>query len=115
MPKMYFEGLDELSSKLKKNIKMTDVKRVVSTNGAELTNKMTKKAEFKKGYQTGTTKRSIKLSEEDSGFTAIVEPGTEYSPYLEYGTRKMEAQPFVGPAFNEQKETFKKDMKKLVK
>lgn len=110
----YLEGLEKLSNKLKKNIKMADVKRVVSTNGAELTNKMTRSANFVKGYQTGTTKRSIQLSKEDSGFTAIVEPGTEYSPYLEYGTRKMEAQPFVGPAFNEQKEIFKKDMKKLV-
>lgn len=91
----YLEGLEKLSNKLKKNIKMADVKRVVSTNGAELTNKMTRNANFVKGYQTGTTKRSIQLSKEDSGFTAIVEPGTEYSPYLEYGTRKWRLSPLL--------------------
>lgn len=42
----YLEGLEKLSNKLKKNIKMADVKRVVSTNGAELTNKMTRNANF---------------------------------------------------------------------
>ena len=46
--------------------------------------------------------------------SAEVEPTAEYAPYVELGTRFMEAQPYLGPAFNEQKEKFKKDMKKLV-
>jgi HK97 gp10 family phage protein len=75
---------------------------------------MQQKADFKKGYQTGTTKRSIALEIKDSGMTAEVEPGTEYSPYLEYGTRFMDAQSFVRPAYNEQKAIFKADMQKLV-
>lgn len=73
------------------------------------------KADFEKGYQTGETKRSIGLEFENSGFTASVGPETEYSPYLEYGTRFMQAQPFIKPAYNEQKEKFKRDMQKLVK
>ena len=115
MAKIYFEGLEDLNKKLKKNVKMDTVKKVVNQNGIELTREMVKKAEFKKGYQTGTTKRSIALSLENNGLTAVVEPATEYSPYLEYGTRFMEAQPFVGPAFNIQKGSFKSNMKKLVK
>lgn len=109
------EGLNDLQKKLKKNIKIDDVKRVVKQNGTELDSKIVKNAEFKKGYQTGTTKRSIALSLENNGLTAVVEPVTEYSPYLEYGTRFMEAQPFVGLGYTQQKEIFKKDMKKLVK
>ncbi|MDT2640464.1 hypothetical protein P7D31_10090 [Enterococcus dongliensis] len=35
--------------------------------------------------------------------------------YLEYGTRFMEAQPFMGPAYRAQKEIFKRDMDRLVK
>ena len=73
------------------------------------------KADFKKGYQTGATKDSITLEIVDEGFTAEVGPTTEYSGYLEYGTRKMEAQPFIWPAFNEQVEKFRSDMQRLVK
>ena len=115
MPKIKFEGLDELEKKLKANVTLNDVRRVVSQNGSELQEKMQAKADFKKGYQTGTTKRSIGLEIKDEGLTAEVAPETEYSPYLEYGTRFMEAQPFVRPALEEQAAQFKKDMQKLVR
>lgn len=109
------EGLAELQAKLKDNVRMDDVKRVVKHNGSEMTKKMIKNADFKRGYQTGDTKRSITLEIEDGGMTAKTGPETEYSPYVEYGTRFMDAQPFVRPAYNEQKEKFKKDMSKLMK
>lgn len=115
MPAIKIEGLNVLQKKLRKNKTLADVKRVIRTNGAELQNKMQRNADFKRGYQTGTTKRSVVLTMEDDGLTARVGPETEYSPYLEYGTRFMMAQPFVNPTFNEQKEKFKKDIQKLVR
>lgn len=115
MPKITIKGIDELQKRLKQNVTLDDVKKVVRQNGSELHERMQDKADFKKGYQTGTTKRSIGLEIKDSGFTAEVEPTTEYSPYLEFGTRFMEAQPFVRPAFDEQVQQFKSDMQKLVK
>lgn len=115
MAKIKVEGLDKLVKALKDNVTLDDVKRVVKTNGGQLQNKMQHNADFKKGYQTGTTKRSIGLEIQDSGFTAEVGPETEYSPYLEYGTRFMDAQPFIKPAHEEQKRKFKQDMERLVK
>ena len=115
MSKIKVEGLKELQKALKDNITLDDVKAVVKQNGAELQEKTQKNADFKKGYQTGTTKRSIGLAITDGGLSAEVEPTTEYSPYLEYGTRFMEAQPFVRPAYEEQKKQFQKDMQRLVK
>lgn len=115
MPKVKIDGLDKLQKALKDNVTMDDVKRVVSTNGSQLQRKMQANAEFTKGYQTGQTKRSIGLEITDGGFAAEVEPTTEHSPYLEYGTRFMEAQPFVGPAYNEQVQKFKRDMDRLVR
>lgn len=109
------DGLEELIKGLKENVTLDDVKRVVKHNGSELQQKMQGKADFKKGYQTGQTKRSIGLEMEDGGFTASVGPETDYSPYLEYGTRYMDAQPFVKPAYEEQKVKFKSDMQKLVR
>ena len=115
MAHIKIDGLDKLEKKLKANVKMEDVKRVVRQNGAELQKRMQSKADFTKGYQTGTTKRSIGLEIQDSGLTAESGPETEYSPYVEFGTRFMEAQPFVRPALEEQAQQFKSDMQKLVR
>lgn len=122
MAKIKWEGLDKLQKKLKENVTMNDVKRVVRQNGAQLQNKIQEKAEFRGHYEgnkfvkpTGTTKRSVTLEIKDGGFTAESGPTTEYSPYVEYGTRFMEAQPFVRPALEEQASKFKRDMQKLVR
>lgn len=108
-------GLDKLEKKLKENVKLDDVKKVVKHNGAQLQQKMQHKADFVKGYQTGQTKDSIGLELTNGGFTASVGPETEYSAYLEYGTRFMEAQPFVRPALEEQEKKFKSDLEKLMR
>lgn len=113
--KIEFKGLKELEKKLKANATLNDVKRVVQKNGAELQQKMQEKADFTKGYATGTTKRSISLEMTNDGLTAEVGPTTEYAPYLEYGTRFMEAQPFVQPALDEQKDKYFADLKKLMR
>ena len=103
-------GMEKLQKKLKQNVRMDDVKKVVRHNGAE----MQAKAQQNAPVDTGTLKRSIGIEITDGGMTAEVEPTADYAPYVELGTRFMEAQPYLGPAFNEQKEKKKKDMKKLV-
>lgn len=108
-------GTDTLIGKLKRNANLSDVKDVVKLNGSELQRSMMRKASFTQGYQTGTTKRTIKLDLIDGGFTAKAGPTTHYSWYLEKGTRFMAAQPFVGPAFYPQRIKFINDMKRLMK
>lgn len=103
-------GMEKLQKKLKKNVRLDDVKRVVRHNGAE----MQEKAQRNAPVDTGTLKRSIGLEITDGGMSAEVEPTAAYAPYVELGIRFMEAQPYLKPAFDEQKEKFKKDMKKLV-
>ena len=115
MPKLEIKGLDKLQKALKDNATLDDVKKVVRHNGSQLQQKMQREADFKMGYQTGETKRSIGLEITDQGFAADVAPTTEYSPYLEYGTRFMDAQPFVRPVYEEQAQKFKSDMQKLTK
>lgn len=104
-------GLEKLQKKLKQNVRMEDVKKVVRHNGAE----MQAKAQQNAPVDTGTLKRSIGLEITDGGMSAEVEPMAEYAPYVELGTRFMEAQPYLKPAFEEQSKEFRKDMQKLVK
>lgn len=122
MAKLTVKGLDELQAKLEDNVKMSDVKRVVRNNGSELQKRIQKHADFHGHYEgnkfvppTGATKKSVVLEITDGGLTAKSGPTTEYSKYLEYGTRFMQSQPFVAPALNEQKKIFFSDLKKLMR
>lgn len=115
-------GLEKLSQKLSAISKMEEVKRIVKSNGGKLDRTMKAKATFRGHFEgkrfvkpTGATKRSITLSMEDGGLSAKVGPTTHYAIYLEKGTRKMSAQPFVKPAFDEVKGQFKKDLEGLFK
>src|SRR5699024_11748902 len=98
-----FEGILELERALKKTEKIDDVKTTVRLHGFEMERTMKMNARFVRGYSTRDTKRSIELKISPDGFTATVRPKTEYSPYLEYGTRFMSAQPFVKPTHDTQK------------
>ena len=105
------KGNNELTIKLKKNTDLSDVKRVVKTNTAE----MNRIAQRNAPVDTGFLRRMITMSLTNSGFTGKSIAGAEYSPYPEYGTRFMSAQPFMGPAFRMQKAKFKSDLERLMK
>ncbi len=110
-------GIKKLQKKLKKNRSLKDVRKVVKMNTAELEELMKAKTEtaFTQGYATSTTKNSIALTIEDGGLTGVVQPHTEYSAYVEFGTRYMSAEPFVKPSYLEQKIKFMNDMRSLFK
>ena len=116
------DGFDKLEAKLKKSMNMDAVKTVVKRNGAQLQTKAQKSAPVGTpqstgipGYVGGTLKRSIGLDITDGGMTAEVEPAADYAAYVEYGTRFMEAQPYLKPAYDEQKKKFIKDLNELVR
>lgn len=119
---MKFVGLDKLGQKLKTIQKMDAVKDIVQKNGAKLQRTIVRKAVFRGHWEgkkfvkpTGATRRSVQLSISANKLTAKAGPTTHYSAYLEKGTRYMSAQPFVGPAFDEVKKDFVKDLERLVK
>ena len=64
---------------------------------------------------TGTLSRSITLEMTDGGMTAEVAPHTNYAAYVEYGTRFMDAQPYMRPAYMQESARFKADLAKLMK
>lgn len=107
-----FSGDKELLNALEKMARTEVYKEVVKKNGAALQRTAQHKAVFKKGYSTGATKRSIKLDLASNGLRAVVKANTDYSGYLEVGTRKMEAQPFMQPAFNEIQPKFIDDLRR---
>lgn len=116
------DGFDKLEAKLKRNMDLGAVRAVVRKNGADLQTKAQKNAPVGTpqstgipGYVGGTLKRSIVLEIRDGGLTAEVEPTAEYATYVEHGTRYMDAQPYLKPAYDKQKQEFIKDLNKLAR
>lgn len=111
-------GVDLCVTKLKTAASMKAHKKIIEKHTSKLQKAAKRKAVFTGHYKgkkfinpTGATKNKINLSIEDGGFTGRVKAGTDYSGYLEKGTRKMTAQPFMKPALNEVFPKFVKDMK----
>ena len=104
-------GISEMKRALEKQAKVEQmVSSVVKLNGAELQQKAQRNAPV----DTGNLRRSINLSIKDAGMTAEVTAMADYSGYVEYGTRFMNAQPFMAPAFNVQKDIFIDDLKRVL-
>ena len=115
-------GLDKLQARLKDNVTMDDVARVVQKNGNDLVRTM--KAEtltaYRGGYSgkvvsTGDTANSINKKSEDGGLTARVAPTMAYDPYVEFGTRFMPPEPIAKPALDKVKPKFLNDLERLMK
>lgn len=118
------KGLNKLQAKLQKVAKMEEVERIIEKNGEEMQKKAVDNASRFRGHYrgnqfvkpTGATKDSISVnSSKLERFKYRVAPGTDYAAYVELGTRKMSAQPFIKPAFDDQKKLFKNDLERLVK
>lgn len=128
MAAITLEGLEELEKYLQKNaVKAEAAKKVVKTYGSKLQTKAQRNAVFRGHYEwergnglvfvspSGTLKRSIGLKIDNDGLRAVVEPTAHYAGYVECGTRYMEAQPYLKPAFDAVKEGFKTDIVKALK
>jgi HK97 gp10 family phage protein len=104
-------GADALKKKLRQNATLSDVKHIVKSNTVNMNSKMQNLAPV----DTGNMKRSITSEFTDGGFTGTTQPHTDYAGYVEYGTRFQEEQPFVRPAFEEQKKVFINDLNRIMK
>ena len=60
---------------------------------------------------TGTLESSI--SSEVHGLSAEIGPHTDYEAYVEYGTSKMHAQPYMGPAVEKNAPAFEDALGKV--
>ncbi len=123
MVEVKIEGMEALVKRLN-SLAATgpQIRNVVKKNGAKLSNQTQSNmlSAYTGHYEgnkfvkpTGATRRSAGVEISDGGMTATVAPSTKYFPYLEYGTRFMDARPTLQPAFKMVGQMFVKDMKDL--
>lgn len=104
------DGLKPFQKKLLAKADPARIQKVIRINIAELTDT----AQSKVPVSTGQLRKSIVASIEDDGMAGIVRTEAEYAEYVELGTRFMEAQPYMKPAFEEQKPKFLRDLKREI-
>lgn len=123
MIKVEIKGFDELKKEFKR-LKLDydrEFKKAIRANGRKVLNAT--KDNFQKNYTMRTRKglESIRLSvrEKNNDIKAeIIAGGGEayYMPFLELGTSKLEAKPFMRPAIDDNREYIVNDVKqKLIK
>ncbi|WP_461241128.1 HK97-gp10 family putative phage morphogenesis protein [Paucilactobacillus sp. N302-9] len=108
-------GVKELRKKLVTNAKMTEVKRIVRDNTADMESHTTdlEARVYTKGYSKGDTRKQTHMAIQKGGMLGIVGMGMSYDAYLEYGTRYMQPEQALTPAFLYQKKKFIEDLNKL--
>lgn len=106
-----FDGLYELNKKLKENLDMEQVKKVVKNN----TDEMAKNAKRLAPVDTKNLKDKIETEMKSGGMIGVVTSKAPYSGYQEFGTRKMRKWPYMKPSFEKQKVKFKSDLMRLTK
>ena len=60
----------------------------------------------------GRLRSSIEVDIKPDKLNAEVGTNVEYAPFVEFGTRHMRAQPYLGPAFEDGVESFMRDLKR---
>lgn len=109
--KLTFNGFDGLLKALDSKVNnLNPIKKAVSVNGSEMQKNAMRKAPVDTSFLEG----SIKYYPGDGGFTAKVKPEADYAAYVEYGTRFMNARPFMRPSFYKQVNKFKSDLQRLM-
>ena len=88
---------------------------IVRHDTAELVKNVKKETTtaFTKKYTRGDTARSTRASFEDGGLTGIVEPQTSYAAYVQFGTRFIDAEPFMTRPFMQAVTEFQEHIKEM--
>lgn len=101
--------VEQLFERLKREAPIT-AKRVIKASAIRIE----KRARQLVPVDTGKLRRSIEIEYENGGLIARVTSDVEYAPYVEFGTRKMHAQPFMTPAAEEERPRYLRELRSEV-
>ena len=87
-----------------------ELRNIVKNNGIQLV----QGAQKRSPVDTGALRRSIRLNLEDGNLKAVVKTNVPYAKFVEYGTIRQKAQPYMRPSFRVQKAKFVNAVKNAV-
>ena len=97
--KITIDGIADTKNFIKRlsEAEMRESKKLLKSVAADIQRKAMRTVPV----DTGNLKRSILVDVSDDGKEATVTATADYAAYVEYGTRKMTARPFMRPAAEE--------------
>lgn len=104
------KGLDKFMRKVQN--KPREARRAVSAELQRSALRVERKAKMKAAVDTGFMRNGIFVVRVGMLRYKVISPAG-YSVYVELGTRKMKAQPFLGPAVKEESEVLFKNLRKM--
>lgn len=115
--KVELVGMDKLIKKIERMGKEEELKTQIRIFADEARRDLQHQTfvSFVKGYSKGTTRDKSSSKIEPSGKSVIVGTETDYAPFVEFGTRFMEPEPFVQPMAERQSRNFRRRLERLVK
>lgn len=87
-----------------------ELRTIVKNNGVQLA----QGAQKRSPVDTGALRRSIRLSLENNNLKAVVKTNVPYAKFVEYGTIRQKAQPYMRPSLRVQKAKFVKAIKNAI-
>lgn len=107
------DGIKETIAEL--SLRDKRVEKAVKAQVGESALKIQEGAKERAPVDTGALRNSITVDFYERGLAAQIGPHMPYAPYVEYGTRKMAARPYLGPAFAAERPNFERGIKKVLK
>ena len=107
-------GADKLTRNIAKRVGRDRVNGVIKKSAAKVQENAVRIVPVAP-YMGGTLKRSISIELQPMFLSAEVTANTEYAGYVEYGTRYMDAQPYMRPARSQQAPIFLNDLRNLIR
>lgn len=109
--KLEAKGIEETVANIRKL--SPELKREISQQVAKSALNIQKGAKERCPVDTGALRNSITVDFYGQ-MSAEIAPHMPYAPYVEFGTRKMKAQPYLFPAFEEERPKFEAGLKKAI-
>lgn len=107
------EGIKETVAEI--SLRDRRVREAVKHQVGESALKIQEEAKKRAPVDTGALRNSITVDFYEQGLAAQIGPHMPYAPYVEHGTRKMAARPFLSPAFEAERPRFEKGIRKAIK
>lgn len=110
--KLEVKGVKETLAKI--DLTNAKVRKAVQEQVSKSALNIQREAKRRCPVDTGALRNSITV-DFYGVMSAQIGPHMPYAPYVEYGTKKMEAQPFLFPAFEQERPNFEKGLTEAVK